>query len=358
MKAIFAAAGTVGHIEPALAVAQELKQLVPGVHVTFIGTEGGIEKSLVSQVGYPLMNITKAAFPRRLNKDLLMWKFRFLKSVIEATRILKDADVVIGFGGYVCASTYVAAKLSRVPIIAHEANAKKGMSNRLAVLCGATILTAFPDGRHEVVGIPLRRSIVECATKTGEERVILRDESLRSFGLDPRKPTILIFGGSLGSRKFNEVIASIVDRLLSDGFQLIHAVGRKNECPEPKPGYVPLNYIDDLPRAYASADLAICRAGAVTTIETGLLGIYSVYVPLAVGNGEQSLNAQAIVSKGGGTMVADATFDGAWILSRLPELMKSALAWRADSQNIPSPVDAAAVIAARARHVMATKAKD
>ena len=121
MKAIFAAAGTAGHIEPALAVAQELKQLVPGVHVTFIGTEGGIEKSLVSQVGYPLMNITKAAFPRRLNKDLLMWKFRFLKSVIEATRILKDADVVIGFGGYVCASTYVAAKLSRVPIIAHEA---------------------------------------------------------------------------------------------------------------------------------------------------------------------------------------------------------------------------------------------
>jgi len=357
-KVIFAAAGTAGHIEPALAVAHELKQLAPGTKITFIGTKGGLEKTLVSQAGYPVVNITKAAFPRRLNKDALMWKFRFLKSVVEAIRILKDADVVIGFGGYVCGTSYLAAKLSGVPIIAHEANAKKGMSNRLAVFCRATILTAFPDGKHEVVGIPLRRSIVEFATKLGSERAHLRNESLLSFKLDPSKPTILIFGGSLGSRKFNSVVASILDQLLANGFQLIHAVGKNNELPEPAAGYVPVSYIDDMPKAYAAADLAICRAGAVTTIETGLLGIYSVYVPLAIGNGEQVLNAQAVVSQGGGVMVADSAFSSDWILSRLPELMKAALAWRDGSHTILSPLDAASVIAARAQTVMVSQAKD
>lgn len=351
-KVIFAAAGTAGHIEPALAVAHELKLLDPNMVMTFIGTAGGLEKSLVSQAGYPVVNITKAAFPRRLNKDALMWKFRFIKSVVEAIRIVKGADVVIGFGGYVCGTTYLAAKFSGVPIIAHEANAKKGMSNRLAVFCGATILTAFPDGKHEVVGIPLRRSIVEFATKIGSERAHLRNESLLSLGLDPSKPTILIFGGSLGSKKFNSVVATVLDQLLADGFQMIHAVGKNNERPEPKAGYVPMSYIENMPKAYAAADLAICRAGAVTTIETGLLGIYSVYVPLAIGNGEQALNAQAIVSQGGGVMVKDEAFNSDWILSRLPELMKAASAWRAGARTILSPLDAASVIAARAQTIM------
>jgi UDP-N-acetylglucosamine--N-acetylmuramyl-(pentapeptide) pyrophosphoryl-undecaprenol N-acetylglucosamine transferase len=347
-KVIFAAAGTAGHIEPALAVARELQVLIPDVEMVFVGTQGGIENSLVVAAGHTLKNITKAAFPRSLNRDLFSWKFRFLRSLVEAIRIVKGSDLVIGFGGYVCGSTYFAAKLVGVPIIAHEANAKPGMSTRLARLCGASLLTAFADGKAEVVGLPLRRSIIELSEKSKAEREELRTNSILAYGLDPDKPTILIFGGSLGSKKFNGVVSQTLEGLLSSGVQIVHAVGKNNACPASQPGYVPLAYIDDMPKAYAAADIAISRAGAATVIETGLLGVYTIYVPLPIGNGEQSFNAAAIVAEGGGVVVMDADFDGSWLESHLPEQLEAATLRRTQELTIAFPKDAALVIAKRA----------
>jgi UDP-N-acetylglucosamine--N-acetylmuramyl-(pentapeptide) pyrophosphoryl-undecaprenol N-acetylglucosamine transferase len=357
-KVIFAAAGTAGHIEPALAVARELQILIPDVEMVFVGTQGGIENSLVVGAGFTLQNITKAAFPRTFNRDLFSWNFRFIRSLVEAIRIVKGSDLVIGFGGYVCGSTYFAAKLAGVPIIAHEANAKPGMSTRLARFCGARLLTAFTDGKAEVVGLPLRRSIIELAERTKVEREELRASSILAYGLDPDKATILIFGGSLGSKKFNRVVSQRLEELLSSGVQIVHAVGKNNDCPQPQPGYVPLAYIEDMPQAYAATDVAICRAGAATVFETGLLGIYTVYVPLPIGNGEQSFNAAAIVAEGGGVVVSDADFDGSWLESHLPELLEAATLRRTQGLTIAFPKDAALVIAKWAeREISARKEK-
>ncbi|RIQ35590.1 undecaprenyldiphospho-muramoylpentapeptide beta-N-acetylglucosaminyltransferase [Jiangella rhizosphaerae] len=309
MKVVLAGGGTAGHIEPALATADAVLRADPQAQVTLLGTERGLEVRLVPERGYELALIPPVPLPRRPTPDLLRLPVRVRAAVRRTTEVLRShqADVLVGFGGYVALPAYVAARRLRVPIVVHEANAKPGLANRVGARFTSFVAVASPgiDLPHaEHVGIPLRRSIALL------DRGASRAEGRAFFGLDPSLPTLLVFGGSQGARRINEATAGALPALLDAGFQVLHAVGRDNvdaaaEAAAARSRYVPVPYVDRMDLAYAAADLAVCRAGAITCAELAAVGLPAVYVPLPHGNGEQRFNAVPTVSAGGGVLVAD-----------------------------------------------------
>lgn len=352
MRIFFAGAGTAGHVEPALAVARWLRHHSPDIELHFLGTEEGVETRLVAAAGFPLHLITKSPFPRRPSLSAFTWPFRFMKTLRQTQELLVGTDLVIGFGGYVAAPAYLAARRTGIPIIAHEANAKTGLANKLARRCGATLIFALSGKEGERVGIPLRPEIVELAALTRSDRLTAKRAALRSMNLDPLAPTILVFGGSLGSVKFNETIAEVQHEISRLGFQIIHAVGGKNKLPVAQAGYFPISYIEDMASAYAACDLVISRSGAVTVIETGVLGIYTLYVPLPIGNGEQRENAKVVVEVGGGEIINNADFSAEWLRINVARVMAAAQRYFTSGVRIDSPLDAGAEIGRRALKVL------
>ena len=308
LSVVLAGGGTAGHVEPAMAVADALCAADPAVRITALGTDRGLEKVLVPERGYRLELITPVPLPRTLSADLLRLPGRLRRSVAETRAILRDvhADVVVGFGGYVALPAYLAAG-RRVPVVVHEANARAGLANRIGARRAARVLAAVPDcglPGAEVVGIPVRAAI------TGLDRAALRAQARAHFGFAPDARVLLVFGGSQGAISINRAVSAAAAALAAAGVSVLHAHGPKNtlDLPRPRPGdppYVAVPYLSRMDLAYAAADLAICRSGAMTVAEVSAVGLPAVYVPLPIGNGEQRLNALPVIAAGGGLLVTD-----------------------------------------------------
>ncbi len=325
LSVVLAGGGTAGHIEPALAVADALSALHPGVRITALGTARGLETRLVPNRGYPLELVTPVPLPRKPNADLLRLPWRVRRSIREAGAVLGnvEADAVVGFGGYVAVPAYLAARSAGVPVVVHEANARAGLANRLGARFAHRVLAAVPGSglrRAEVVGMPLRASI------TGLDRAALRAEARAHFGLPDDARVLLVFGGSQGAASINRAVSAAATDLAGAGISVLHAHGPKNtlELPAPLPGdppYIPVPYLTRMDLAYAAADLAICRSGAMTVAEVSAAGLPAVYVPLPIGNGEQRLNALPVVQAGGGLLLADADLTPAYVGAEVARLL-------------------------------------
>lgn len=313
LSVVLAGGGTAGHVEPAMAVADALTALDPGIRITALGTARGLETRLVPERGYRLELVTPVPLPRKLNADLARLPARIARSVRETRAVLDEvgADVVIGFGGYVALPAYLAAlggRRRRVPVVVHEANARAGMANRVGARTARRVLSAVPDcglRSAEVVGIPVRASI------TALDRKALRAQARAHFGFADDAVVLLVFGGSQGAASINREVSAAAGELAAAGVAVLHAHGPKNtlDLPTPAPGdppYVAVPYLNRMDLAYAAADLAICRSGAMTVAEVSAVGLPAVYVPLPIGNGEQRLNALPVVDAGGGLLVDDA----------------------------------------------------
>jgi UDP-N-acetylglucosamine--N-acetylmuramyl-(pentapeptide) pyrophosphoryl-undecaprenol N-acetylglucosamine transferase len=320
---VLAGGGTAGHIEPALNLADCLRRHDPSAGVTALGTERGLETRLVPERGYDLRLVTATPMPRRPTLDLARLPSRLRRSVAEAREVLDDtaAEVVVGFGGYVALPAYLAAR-GRVPIVIHEANSRPGLANRVGArftrFVGCAVPDAIAGSRH--IGMPLRRSIAQL------DRAALRAEARAAFGLDPDRPTLLVFGGSQGARRLNQAVLDAAVGLTRQGIQVLHAVGDRNADQRPTSGlgpapYVAVPYLDRMDLAYAAADVALCRAGAMTCAELAAVGLPALYVPLPIGNGEQRFNALPVVAEGGGLIVDDAALDGERVLHVLGPLL-------------------------------------
>ncbi|MCQ9369800.1 undecaprenyldiphospho-muramoylpentapeptide beta-N-acetylglucosaminyltransferase [Corynebacterium sp. 35RC1] len=323
LRVVVAGGGTAGHIEPALATADALKER--GAEVIALGTTKGLETTLVPARGYELSLIDPVPVPRKPNVDLLKLPWRLLRSVRQAMAALKahEADVLIGFGGYVSAPAYLAAKLTRTPFFVHEANARAGMANKLGVALGGKGLLATRAAglglKGEVVGIPLRASLSNAASP--EELAAQKVRASQLWGLDPQRPTILVTGGSQGAVSINKAVTEAAPDLVKQGFQVLHQVGKKNPLPELSlSGYVPVHYVEDMAAAYAITDLVICRSGAMTVAENSARGKVAIYVPLPIGNGEQALNAAEVVERGGAVLIQDAELSGELLSSTVAEI--------------------------------------
>lgn len=329
MHVVLAGGGTAGHVEPALATADALRRLSPDIGLSFLGTAEGLEARLIPAHGYPLALVPRVPLPRRPTADYLRLPGQLRTAVLRAGQHLAEsgADAVVGFGGYVAVPAYLAARRRRLAVVVHEANVRPGLANRLGARFADAVAVAFPGTPLRgaaVLGMPLRRDIAEL------DRGARRDSARASFGLRADAPTLLVFGGSQGAQRLNDALLGAAESLARAGVQVLHATGERNidamrarladRAPEAPP-YIALPYIERMADAYAAADLAICRAGAMTCAELTAVGLPAVYVPLPIGNGEQRLNAEPVVAAGGGLLVDNAAFDSGWLLAHVPDLI-------------------------------------
>jgi UDP-N-acetylglucosamine--N-acetylmuramyl-(pentapeptide) pyrophosphoryl-undecaprenol N-acetylglucosamine transferase len=314
-RVLVAGGHSAGHIEPAMNLADALRAADPSVEITALGTERGLDTTLIPQRGYPLELIPPVPLPRKLNRDLLATPGRLSEAVRAAGDVIDrhNVDVVVGFGGYVALPAYVAARRRDVPIVVHEANARPGIANRLGARLTRHVFTASAAVRlpHATpIGIPLRPAIAALDRAAG------RTDARLDFGLWPDAPTLLVTGGSQGARAINAAASAAADGLREAGVQVLHVVGPKNtvEVSEGKPPYVVVPYVAQMDRAYAAADFVLCRAGAMTCAELTAVGLPAAYVPLPLRGGEQRHNAEPIVAAGGGLLVDNADLSPQWIM--------------------------------------------
>src|SRR5580700_2883818 len=320
MRVVLAGGGSAGHIEPALALADALREADSSIQVTCLGTQRGLETRLVPLRGYELELIPAVPLPRSVTPQLLTVPGRLAGAVHAVGSILDrvGADVLVGFGGYVATPAYLAAKRHKVTIVVHEANPLAGIANRLGAHLTTHVFTGHPDTKlrnAKYLGLPIRRQIAEL------DRFALGDKARAHFGLRPDLPVLLVTGGSQGAMSLNRALSGAVGAITSAGVQVLHITGPKhvNEI-QPPPGpvpYVAVPYVDRMDLAYAAADFALCRGGAMTCAELTAVGLPAAYVPLPHGNGEQRLNALPIVQRGGGLLVEDAELTAEWIKSSL-----------------------------------------
>ena len=323
---VLAGGGTAGHIEPMLALADALRRRDAGLRITCLGTSRGMETRLVPARGYDLRLIPPVPLPRKPTVDLLRVPGRVWRAVADTRALLDEltADVVVGFGGYVALPAYLAGRRAGTPIVVHEQNALPGLANRVGARLAARVGVTAPGTplhRGEHVGMPLRRAIASL------DRAALLDGARAEFGLDADRPTLLVFGGSQGAQTLNRAAVAAADALTGAGIQVLHARGPKNTHvtvparPAGSAPYVLVDYLDRMDLAYAAADLALCRSGAVTVAELSAVGLPAAFVPLPIGNGEQRRNALPVVEAGGGLLVEDGELDEDWITGHVVPLL-------------------------------------
>lgn len=353
-RIVVAGGHSAGHIEPAMNFADAVRRLDGTAEITALGTERGLDTTLIPQRGYRLELIPPVPLPRRLNRALLAVPSRLGASVSAAGAVLDStrAEVLVGFGGYVAMPAYVAAKRRRIPIVVHEANARPGVANRVAARMTSHVFTASAAVKlqHAVpIGIPLRPAIADL------DRQALRAAARERFGLRPNGPVLMVTGGSQGARAINWAVSGAAPALREAGVQVLHIIGPQNvvEVPEVPgaPPYVVVPYVHEMQFAYAAADFVVCRSGAMTCAELTAVGLPAVYVPLPLRGGEQRFNAEPIVAAGGGLLVDNDDLTPTWIAETLiPRLI--------DTDEVARMSDAAAHAGSRdadvvlARHVL------
>ena len=315
-RIILSGGGTGGHIYPAVAVAEALKRrLGDEVELLFVGAEGKMEMEKVPALGYRIVGLPIAGLQRRLEWRNLLVPFKVLKSLRKARRTIRDfkADAVVGFGGYASAPILWAAQRMGVKTLIQEQNSYAGLTNKLLAKRAGKICTAyegmerfFPAERIRLTGNPLRGRF----SKEGASR----REALAHFGLAEDKKTILVVGGSLGTRTLNEMMKQWIASLEGEPqVQVIWQTGKYYEremqaflAEHPTEGIWQGAFIDRMDYAYAAADLVISRSGAGTVSELCLVAKPVLFVPSPnVAEDHQTANARALVKEGAAVMVAD-----------------------------------------------------
>lgn len=355
---VFAGGGTAGHVEPALAVARMWKSLNPDDVITFLGTAQGLENSLVPSAGFSLINIPKVSISRKASLTWLRIPQDLVASVRACRSVLQKADLLFGFGGYVSAPAYLAARSLGIPIVIHEANAHPGWANRMGARLTPflAIARAVTTGRFSnalITGLPLRSDVVEAVKSAEGNWLAARVNAKRALGFDQDKELIFIMGGSQGSVAINSVIEKSLPMLESKKYSILHSVGKLNDVPSSSGFYKPIAYVDQMALAYLASDLIIARSGAVTCSEFHSLGRYALFIPLPIGNGEQSLNAAEIVSEGRAQIVEQKNFTVDFLSSHIDELMT--MASQAPIAGSDRDVDAALKIVALGHHALGDK---
>ena len=346
---VLAGGGTAGHIEPALAVGRQWKSSHPADQLIFLGTSSGLETTLVPAADFDLHLIPRVRISRKPSISWLKIPGDLIASVLASKSVIKNADLVIGFGGYVSAPAYLAAALSGVPIVIHEANAKPGWANRLGAIFTKHLAVAHPveAGKFSqalLAGLPLRSDVAQAFATSHSDWAKAREAAKKRLGFSADLPLVFIMGGSQGSVAINGVIQSCLEFLSDQKISVLHSVGKQNALPQAKVGYRPVAYVDQMADAYLAADLIIGRSGAVTCSEFRALGRYALFVPLPIGNGEQFVNAASLVADARAQIVTQKEFTSNYLKTHLAALL---------SQSTQAPIQGDGADLAAAEKIVA-----
>jgi len=322
MNLIFTCGGTAGHINPAIAVANEMRQRYPDCSILFIGATGHMEEKLVPQAGYDLKCLPGSGLSRKLNFSGIKKNFYAVKCVLDAVKECKKIyrefkpDAVIGTGGYASFPALYAAQTMKIPTCVHEANAVPGVTTKLAASKADRVLVAFEESvqyysrpeKVEVVGMPVRREFL----------FTTKEEARKELGLEGH--VVVSAFGSLGAKVMNETMADIMPMEQADGFPFhhIHATGSYGKEWMPQrvkdngvdwencPSIDIREYIYNMPTVLAAADVVIGRAGSATCNEIGAAGTPCILIPSPnVTNNHQEKNARVLEAGGGAIVVLE-----------------------------------------------------
>lgn len=310
MNVVIAAGGTAGHVNPAVAVAMAM----PLESITFIGTDRGLEANVVPEAGFELDVIDIAGFDRSKPARLPLVGLKAVGAIGAARKLLarRDADVVLGMGGYVSLPVALAARSSSIPLVLHEQNIVLGLAHKVSKPFARHLAVSFEEtltsagDRGVFTGNPLLPELAEF------DRSSKRAAGHERFGLDPGKRTVLVFGGSLGARTLNAAAPALAERWQKrDDLQILHISGRSSASAAPEiedlPNYHRVEYTSEMAEAYAVADLGICRGGATTVAELAVVGLPSIIVPYPHHRDrQQQRHAEVFVRAGAAVMVLDA----------------------------------------------------
>jgi len=312
LRIIIAGGGTGGHIFPAVAIAHALRRINPGVRLLFVGAKGKMEMEKVPQEGFEIIGLDIAGFNRsNLLKNITL-PFKLLKSWFQARKIVREfrPDAVVGVGGYASFPVLNAAQSMGIPTLIQEQNSYAGKTNKILGEKAKAICVAyehmerfFPRERIFLTGNPVRKSI---ASST-----LSRADGQRWLGMDSTKPTVLVVGGSLGAKSINEAIAAHMDELEQMGVQLIWQTGKvfyqqALEVARNRSQVKVFEFIKEMDRAYAAADVVISRAGALAIAELCIVAKPVIFVPYPfAAEDHQTSNAMALVEHNAAEMVTD-----------------------------------------------------
>lgn len=309
MKVVIAAAGTGGHINPGIAIANKIMEKEPNSKIIFIGTSRGLENDLVPRAGYELKKIDAYGINRKINLDNIKRLYKTIKSVGQAKKILKEfkPDVVVGTGGYICVAVGQAAKKLDIPIVLHESNAFPGVAVKL-LSKNAKVLVGFEDAKAR---LPKAKEVVVTGTPSKINKMQLSENEKankrRELGLKLDMPLVLVFGGSQGAKSINEAILGIIKNKLNSKYQIIWAAGQKN-YEEIKSSFAKqdinidsientkiLPYIYNMQEIMETSDLVVCRSGAMTITEISTLGKPAIFIPFPFATeNHQEYNARVL----------------------------------------------------------------
>lgn len=311
---ILSGGGTGGHIYPAIAIANELKRRYPESEILFVGASDKMEMQKVPQAGYKIEGLWIAGIQRRLTLDNLMFPLKLASSLLKSKKIIKNfkPDVVIGTGGFASGPLLKAAASMGIPTVIQEQNSFPGITNKWLAKQASRICVAydnlerfFPTEKIVFTGNPVRQDIIKPAD---------RQEAFTKFGLDHDKKTLLVLGGSLGSRRINQLIDKELTWLLAQGVQIIWQCGKfyfeEYRHHGDKEHVTVLSFIDRMDLVYAAADVVISRSGASSVSELCIVGKPVIFIPSPnVAEDHQTKNAQSVVDKGGALMLKEVQLD-------------------------------------------------
>lgn len=315
LKFIISGGGTGGHIYPAIAIANELKEQFPNAEILFVGAKDKMEMQKIPQAGYEIKGLWISGIQRKLTLQNLMFPFKLLSSLWNSYRIIKKfkPNVVIGTGGFASGAVLKVATMLNVPVVVQEQNSYPGITNKLLAKKANSICVAyeglesfFSKDKIKLTGNPVRQDLLDIDTK--------RIKSLTYFELDSTKRTLLVLGGSLGARRVNQLIAQEIDFITQLGVQVIWQCGKlyydEFSYLNKKENVHVLAFIDKMDLAYAAADIIISRSGASSVSELSIVGKPTIFIPSPnVSEDHQTKNALAIVAKKAAILLKEKELD-------------------------------------------------
>lgn len=316
MRILLSGGGTGGHVYPAIAIANRIKEQHPDAEIMFVGTEKGIESEIVPKYGYELKTVTVQGFKRKIDFDNVKRVFKLFKGLEESRKVVKKfkPDVVIGTGGYVSGPVLFNAAMSKVPTVVHEQNSFPGVTNKILSKVVTRVLTSFedshvrfPEGSREklvLTGNPVRKEIL----------VARKNIARKNLGISEDKKMVLCYGGSGGSEEINEAMKVVIENMVKEDIAFIFATGKYYyedfsktlEHLNLKPYQQVVPYLEDMANALAASDLVIGSAGAISLAEITALGKPSIIIPKAyTAENHQEYNAKSIESRGAGIAILE-----------------------------------------------------
>lgn len=336
MRVIISAAGTGGHINPGIAIANKIKEEEPSSEIIFIGTSRGLETDLVPRAGYELKTLEAYGLKKEISLTNLKNMIKTVKSTKNAKKYIKEfnPDVVIGTGGYICGPVFAAATAYNIPCVLHESNAYPGRAVKMFAKKASEVLVGFEAAKER---LPMAKKVVVTGTPTKVRKIELTDvkkqEIINSLGLKSDLPVVLVFGGSQGAKKINDAIVEMLKNNKIKNCQLVWATGQKQyEVIEQElkdsgldinnlENCKPLPYIYNMEEMYAISDLVVARSGAMTITELAIACKPAIFIPLpSVGANRQEDNARVVEALGGAEVILNAELNGDNLSEKLNRL--------------------------------------